>query len=50
MLAYPCVREDMTQCYKILHDIYDPLPSPILRLHRDCVLQERARGHGLKCI
>ena len=35
-LAYRRVRGDMIQCFKISHDIYDRLPSPILRLHRDC--------------
>ncbi len=47
-LAYRRVRGDMIQCYKILHGIYDPLPSPILRLHRDCVLREGVRRDDLK--
>ncbi len=47
-LAYRRVRGDMIQCFKILHGIYDRLPSPILRLHRDCVSREGARGHDLK--
>ncbi len=38
----------MIQCFKILHGIYDRLPSSILRLHRDCVLREGARRHDLK--
>lgn len=48
MLACCHVRGDMIQSYKILRGIYDPLSSPMLRLHRDCVLWEGARGHCLK--
>ncbi len=47
-LAYRHVRGDLVHCYKILHGIYDPLPSSILRLHRNCVLRKGARGHDLK--
>ncbi len=36
-LVFRRVRGDMIQCYKILHGICDPLPSLILRLHRDCL-------------
>ncbi len=42
-LAYCCLRGDKIQC-KCTWYLWS-LPSPILRLHSDCVLWEGARGH-----
>ena len=47
-LAYRRLRGDMTEVYKIMHELYDNESAPNLLKWEDVTLRSGNRGHSLK--